>query len=62
MPSVGNQKRVFFLRPLDWLLRQGTVFPIAQCKGIRIPEWRKISCGKQNEFLALESAMQLKES
>ena len=40
MPSVGNQKKVFF-RPLDWLLRQGIVFPIAQCKGIRIPESRK---------------------
>ena len=40
MPSVGNQKKVFF-RPLFWLLRQGIVLPIAQCKGIRIPECRK---------------------
>ena len=34
-------RRECFLRPLDWLLRQGIVFPIAQCKGIRISQCRK---------------------
>ena len=45
-PSVGNQKEVFF-RSLGWLLRQGIVFPIAQCKGIRIPKCRKFFLWKR---------------
>ena len=62
MPSVGNQKRVFFKDPWTGCLdkEQFSLSPNVRESGFR--NGGNFSCGKQRGFLALESAMELKES